>query len=58
MSDQNDNVLIPNNINSKIHFNNTNPANIVVKAWPVSVTGNQPTPGPFQARGYFRIDFD
>ncbi|MDR0236897.1 fimbrial protein [Acinetobacter sp.] len=58
MSDQNDNVLIPNNINSKIHFNNTNPANIVVKAWPVSVTGNQPAAGPFQARGYFRIDFD
>lgn len=58
MSDQNDNVLIPNNINSKIHFTNTNPANIVVKAWPVSVTGNQPAAGPFQARGYFRIDFD
>ncbi|MCU4492251.1 fimbrial protein [Acinetobacter guillouiae] len=58
MSDQNDNILIPNNMNSKIQFNNTNPANIVVKAWPVSVTGNQPTPGPFQARGYFRIDFD
>ncbi|MFW1947637.1 fimbrial protein [Acinetobacter bereziniae] len=58
MSDQNDNVLIPNNINSKIKFTNTNPANIVVKAWPVSVTGNQPAAGPFQARGYFRIDFD
>lgn len=58
MSDQNDNILIPNNINSKIHFTNTNPANVVVKAWPVSVTGNQPAAGPFQARGYFRIDFD
>lgn len=58
LSDQNDNVLIPNNVNSKIKFTNTNPANIVVKAWPVSVTGNQPAAGPFQARGYFRIDFD
>ncbi|WP_228270158.1 fimbrial protein [Acinetobacter bereziniae] len=58
MSDQNNNILIPNNLNSKIHFNNTNPANIVVKAWPVSVTGNEPQPGNFQARGYFRIDFD
>jgi Fimbrial protein len=58
MSDANDNLLIPNDINSKVDFINTNPANIVLKAWPVSATGNQPTPGPFQARGYLRIDFD
>ncbi|MCF0263618.1 fimbrial protein [Acinetobacter guillouiae] len=58
MSDANDNLLIPNDINSKVNFINTNPANIVLKAWPVSATGNQPTPGPFQARGYLRIDFD
>ena len=58
MSDANDNLLIPNNINSKVDFINTNPANIVLKAWPVSATGNQPAPGPFQARGYLRIDFD
>ncbi|MFW1744745.1 fimbrial protein [Acinetobacter guillouiae] len=58
MSDANDNLLIPNDINSKVDFINTNPANIVLKAWPVSATGNQPAPGPFQARGYLRIDFD
>ena len=58
MSDANDNLLIPNDINSKVDFINTNPTNIVLKAWPVSATGNQPTPGPFQARGYLRIDFD
>ncbi|WP_151810553.1 fimbrial protein [Acinetobacter bereziniae] len=58
ISDQNNNILIPNNVNSKIRFNNTNPTNIVVKAWPVSVTGNEPRPGSFQAKGYFRIDFD
>jgi len=58
ISDANDNLLIPNNINSKVNFINTNPAEIVLKAWPVSATGNQPTPGPFQARGYLRIDFD
>lgn len=58
MSDANDNLLIPNDINSKVNFINTNPAEIVLKAWPVSATGNQPTSGPFQARGYLRIDFD
>lgn len=58
ISDANDNLLIPNNINSKAVFRNTNPANITLKAWPVSATGNQPEPGPFQARGYLRIDFD
>lgn len=58
ISDANDNLLIPNNINSKAVFSNTNPANITLKAWPVSATGNQPEPGPFQARGYLRIDFD
>ncbi|MFW1942592.1 fimbrial protein [Acinetobacter guillouiae] len=58
MSDANDNLLIPNDINSKVDFINSNPANIVLKAWPVSATGNQPAPGPFQARGYLRIDFD
>lgn len=58
MSDANDNLLIPNDINSKVNFINTNPAEIVLKAWPVSATGNQPAPGPFQARGYLRIDFD
>lgn len=58
ISDANDNLLIPNDINSKVNFINSNPTNIVLKAWPVSATGNQPASGPFQARGYLRIDFD
>ncbi|MFW2012575.1 fimbrial protein [Acinetobacter bereziniae] len=58
MSDQNDRLLIPNNTNSKIIFNNTNSTNVTVKAWPVSATGIEPKLGAFQARGYFRIDFE
>ena len=58
MSDQNDRLVIPNNTNSKITFSNTNSTNIIVKAWPVSATGLEPTLGAFQARGYFRIDFE
>ncbi|QQC82058.1 fimbrial protein [Acinetobacter bereziniae] len=58
MSDQNDRLVIPNNTNSKITFSNTNSTNIIVKAWPVSATGLEPKLGAFQARGYFRIDFE
>ena len=59
MSDQNDNVLLPNNINSVIPFNlNQQPANVTIKAWPVSITGNKPEIGPFKSRGYLRVDFD
>lgn len=59
MSDQNDNVLLPNNINSVIPFNlKQQPANVTIKAWPVSITGNKPEIGPFKSRGYLRVDFD
>lgn len=49
ISDQNDKVLIPNNINSTIPFNLLQqPANVTIKAWPVSTTGNTPEIGPFR----------
>ena len=58
ISNQSDTLLIPNSANSIVKFSNSNPANIVLKAWAVSVTGREPKSGAFQARGYFRIDFE
>ncbi|BCX72817.1 MULTISPECIES: fimbrial adhesin FimH [Acinetobacter] len=59
MSDQNNNILIPNNINSVIPFNlQQQPANVTIKAWPISITGNTPKVGPFKSRGYLRVDFE
>jgi type 1 fimbria pilin len=58
MADQNNKVLLPNNINSFIPFVNQNPANVTIKAWPVSSTNTVPTLGPFRARGYLRVDFN
>lgn len=59
LSDENDNVLLPNNINSVIPFDlKQQPANVTIKSWPVSITGNKPQIGPFKARGYLRADFD
>ncbi|SPL71303.1 fimbrial protein [Acinetobacter stercoris] len=59
LSDQNDRVLLPNNINSVIPFNlHQQPANVTIKAWPVSTTGNTPAIGPFRSRGYLRVDFE
>jgi minor fimbrial subunit len=59
LSDQNDKVLIPNNMNSVIPFNILQqPANVIIKSWPVSITGNTPQIGPFKSRGYLRVDFE
>jgi hypothetical protein len=58
MADQDNRVLLPNNINSYIPFVNQNPANVTIKAWPVSTTNNVPALGPFRARGYLRVDFN
>lgn len=59
ISDQNDQILIPNSINSYIPFNLLQqPANVTIKAWPVSSTGNTPEIGPFRSRGYLRVDFE
>jgi len=58
MADQNNKILIPNAINSNIPFVNQNPANVIIKAWPVSTSNNVPAVGPFRARGYLRVDFN
>ena len=59
ISDQNDRVLIPNNLNSVIPFDlRQQPAQITIKAWPVSINGKTPRVGPFKSRGYLRVDFE
>lgn len=52
--------LTPNDLASKIPFrlDDNAQANVGIRAWPVSVTGNKPTEGPFTARGYLRVDYD
>lgn len=52
--------LIPNTLTSKIPFrlDEAASARINIQAWPVSVTGNKPTEGPFTALGYLRVDYD
>ncbi|KNC91719.1 type 1 fimbria D-mannose specific adhesin FimH [Trabulsiella odontotermitis] len=52
--------LTPNSIASKIPFrlNDSAQAQVSIRAWPVSVTGNKPSEGPFTARGYLRVDYD
>ena len=50
----------PNNIHSKIplELDRTSEAHIGIRAWPVSVTGNKPNPGPFSARAFLRVEYD
>ncbi|HGY1166504.1 TPA: type 1 fimbria D-mannose specific adhesin FimH [Citrobacter braakii] len=52
--------LTPNNLSSTIPFrlDDNAAASVGIRAWPVSVTGNKPTEGPFTARGYLRVDYD
>ncbi|WP_249818993.1 fimbrial protein, partial [Escherichia coli] len=32
-------------------------ANVTLRAWPISITGQKPTEGPFSALGYLRVDY-
>ncbi|CAM9335140.1 fimbrial protein [Acinetobacter bereziniae] len=58
ISDINNKVLTPNNINSFLPFTLQNDyAEILLKAWPVSITGQKPAVGAFNSRGILRIDF-
>lgn len=59
ISDMNNNVLMPNNLNSVLPFalDHNQQATVSIKAWPVSITGNKPALGPFNSRAYIRIDF-
>ncbi|MFS3860888.1 fimbrial protein [Proteus mirabilis] len=60
VSDNNGNILTPNDINSNFPFqlNENASANLAIKAWPVSTTGQLPKEGVFSARTYLRVDFD
>lgn len=60
LSDKDNQVLTPNDSNSKINFklDNNLRGNFVLKSWPVSITGNQPTPGAITAEGHIQIDYD
>lgn len=59
ISDMNNNVLMPNNLNSVLPFtlDHNQQATVSIKAWPVSIIGNKPALGPFNSRAYIRIDF-
>lgn len=52
-------VFIPNDITNKksIQLNNQAQADIILKAWPISTTGNRPEVGLVTAEGYLRIDY-
>lgn len=60
VADSSGNPLTPNNFSSNIPFqlDDNAAARVGIRAWPVSVTGNKPTEGPFTARGYLRVDYD
>ncbi|MDE9679941.1 type 1 fimbria D-mannose specific adhesin FimH [Citrobacter portucalensis] len=60
VADKTGRPLTPNNLSSTIPFqlDDNAAANVSIRTWPVSVTGNKPTEGPFTARGYLRVDYD
>ena len=60
VADSSGNPLTPNNLSSTIPFqlDDNAAASVGIRTWPVSVTGNKPTEGPFTARGYLRVDYD
>lgn len=60
VADSSGTPFIPNNLGSKINFrlDDAAAAQVGIRAWPVSVTGNKPAEGPFSARGYLRVDYD
>ena len=60
VADSSGKPLTPNNLSSTIPFqlDDNAAASVGIRTWPVSVTGNKPTEGPFTARGYLRVDYD
>lgn len=60
VADQDNRVLTPNNFNSRIPFKLDENARsrLILKSWPVSITGKRPSAGPVDAEGHIRIDFD
>ncbi|WP_157720779.1 fimbrial protein [Pseudomonas mucidolens] len=60
VTDKNDNRLTPNDMRSLIPFklDNNGSANVTIKTFPISVTGQTPTEGPITSRAYLRVDFE
>lgn len=60
VADANGTPLVPNTLGSTIPFqlDATGLAQVGIRAWPVSITGNKPAEGPFTSRGYLRVDYD
>lgn len=58
-SDNNNNILRPNDPTSVIPFQlgENFKTNVPLSAWPISLTGKRPEPGPVNAEGFLRIDF-
>ncbi|WP_253378652.1 type 1 fimbria D-mannose specific adhesin FimH [unidentified bacterial endosymbiont] len=52
--------LTPNSLASKVPFrlDDSGQAQVGIRVWPVSVTGNKPAEGRFTSRGYLRVDYD
>lgn len=59
VSDTNNKVLTPNNMNSTLPFKlNNYTSSVSLNFWPVSRTGKAPDPGPFKSTAYLRVDFE
>ncbi len=60
VADANGNPLTPNTLGSTIPFrlDDAAQAQVGIRAWPVSITGNKPAEGIFTSRGYLRVDYD
>lgn len=59
VTDANNKALTPNSLSSFIPFilDSNASANVTIKAYPVSVTGNKPTEGVVTSLAYLRVDF-
>lgn len=60
VADANGNPLTLNTLGSTIPFrlDDAAQAQVGIRAWPVSITGNKPAEGIFTSRGYLRVDYD
>jgi P pilus assembly protein, pilin FimA len=60
VADENGTPLVPNTLGSTIPFqlDDNAQAQVGIRAWPVSITGNKPAEGLFTSRGYLRVDYD
>lgn len=60
LADFNNNQLTPNLSTSKIPFtlDDNDKSSVVLRSWPISITGSKPEVGTVTATGYLRADFD